>query len=105
MIADTPATSRSVDEILHLLRRHEAQIRARYAVRALGVFGSFVRGEATADSDLDLLVEFEHSPTLFEFVRLQRHLTELLGVPVDLVMKSALKPAIGQAILSEVVPV
>jgi predicted nucleotidyltransferase len=74
-------------------------------VRALGVFGSFVRGEATADSDLDLLVEFEHSPTLFEFVRLQRHLTELLGVPVDLVMKSALKPAIGQAILSEVVPV
>ena len=105
MIADTPATSRSMDEILRVLRRHEVEIRARYAVRGLGLFGSVVRGEATAGSDLDLLVEFEHPPTLFEFVRLQRHLTELLGIPVDLVMKSALKPAIGQAILSEVVPV
>jgi hypothetical protein len=105
MMSDTPATSRSVDEILHLLRRHEAEIQARYAVRALGVFGSFVRGEATAGSDLDLLIEFEHPPTLFEFVRLQRHLSELLGIPVDLTMKSALKPAIGQAILREVVPV
>jgi len=105
MIADTPATSRSMDEILRVLRRHEVEIRARYAVRGLGLFGSVVRGEATAGSDLDLLVEFEHPPTLFEFVRLQQHLSELLGLPVDLVMKSALKPAIGQAILSEVVPV
>jgi predicted nucleotidyltransferase len=105
MISSTPATSRSVDEILRLLRRHDAEIRARYAVRSLGLFGSFVRGEATAGSDLDLLVEFERPPTLFEFVRLQRYLSELLGVPVDLVMKSALKPAIGQAILSEVVRV
>ena len=105
MIADTPATSRSMDEILRVLRRHEVEIRARYAVQGLGLFGSVVRGEATAGSDLDLLVEFEHPPTLFEFVRLQQHLSELLGLPVDLVMKSALKPAIGQAILREVVPV
>jgi uncharacterized protein len=94
-----------MDEILHLLRRHDVEIRTRYAVRGLGLFGSFARGEATAGSDLDLLVEFERPPTLFEFVRLQRHLSELLGLPVDLVMKSALKPAIGQAILSELVPV
>jgi predicted nucleotidyltransferase len=71
----------------------------------LGVFGSYVRGEATAKSDLDILVEYDRPPSLFQFVRLQRDLSELLGVPVDLVMKSALRPAIGQVILSEVVPV
>ena len=42
---------------------------------------------------------------MFEFVRLERHLTAILGVKVDLVMKSALKPEIGKRILSEVVPV
>jgi predicted nucleotidyltransferase len=69
------------------------------------VFGSYVRGEATTKSDLDILVEYDRPPSLFQFVRLQRDLSELLGVPVDLVMKSALRPAIGQVILSEVVPV
>ena len=95
----------SLEEILSTLHRHADEIRTRYAVRGLGLFGSIVRGEATPNSDLDLLVEFERPPTLFEFVRLQRHLSELLGLPVDLVMRSALKPAIGQAILAEVVPV
>jgi uncharacterized protein len=71
----------------------------------LGVFGSYLRGEATAESDLDILVEYDRPPSLFQFVRLQRDLSELLGVPVDLVMKSALRPAIGQVILSEVVAV
>ena len=74
-------------------------------MRSLGVFGSYVHGEATAKSDLDILVEYDQPPSLFQFVRLQRDLSELLGVPVDLVMKSALRPAIGQVILSEVVPV
>jgi hypothetical protein len=69
------------------------------------MFGSYVRGEATAKSDLDILVEYDRPPSLFQFVRLQRDLNELLGVPVDLVMKSALRPTIGQVILSEVVPV
>jgi hypothetical protein len=42
---------------------------------------------------------------MFEFVRLERHLTDVLGAKVDLVMKTALKPEIGQHILREVVPV
>ena len=50
-------------------------------------------------------MEFQRVPTLFEFVRLERHLGRHLGVKVDLVMKTALKPAIGRYILEEVVPV
>lgn len=92
-------------DVLAVLRREMPDLRERYGVRSLALFGSVVRGEATEASDLDILVEYERAPTLFEFVRLQAHLSDLLAAPVDLVMRSALKPAIGQAILAELAPV
>ncbi len=64
-----------------------------------------MRQEQTADSDLDVLVEFTEPPSLFEFARLEYDLSEQLGIKVDLVMKDALKPALGQRILKEVVAV
>ncbi|MCU0510060.1 MAG: nucleotidyltransferase family protein [Anaerolineae bacterium] len=92
-------------QTLDLLREHLPELRQRFGVRALALFGSVVRGEATAESDVDVLVEYDDAPTLFEFVRLKAHLSELLGAPVDLVMRSALKPVIGAAILAEAVDV
>lgn len=77
----------------------------RYNVNYLGIFGSYVREEAMPESDLDILVDFSTPPTLFQFVRLKNELSDLLGIPVDLVMKSALKPKIGAQVLAEVVPV
>lgn len=94
-----------MEELLGVLRAHLPGLRERWAVRNLWAFGSFVRGEADRRSDLDLSVEFDQAPTLFEFVRLERHIRELLGVKVDLVMRTALKPAIGARILEEAVPV
>ena len=87
------------------MRGHLPELRERYGVRTLGVFGSYVHEEQRGSSDLDVLVEFDRTPTLLEFVDLQYHLSDLLGVKVDLVMKRALKRAIGQRILEEVVPV
>ena len=80
-------------------------LKNRYGVESLGVFGSYARGESKRSSDLDLLVEFSQAPTMFEFVRLERHLAAILGVKVDLVMKTALKPEIGKRIMAEVVKV
>jgi hypothetical protein len=80
-------------------------ISERYSVSYLGIFGSYVRDEATPESDLDILVDFSMPPTLFQFVRLKNELSDLLGISVDLVMKSALKPKIGEQVLAEVVPV
>ena len=94
-----------VDTYIAILRKHLPEIRKRYGVRSLGIFGSFVRGEQRTRSDLDVLVEFDCAPTLFGFIDLGDYLTDLLGVKVDLVMKSALKPTIGSFILAEVVPV
>jgi predicted nucleotidyltransferase len=88
-----------------VLRAHMGTLAAEYGVRTLALFGSYVRGQQSQGSDLDLLVEFIELPSLFQFLRLEHHLSDLLGVNVDLVMKEALKPAIGRWILEEVVPV
>jgi hypothetical protein len=88
-----------------ILKAHLSELRDQYGVRALWVFGSHVRGEQYETSDLDVLVEFERAPSLFEFVRLERHLSDLLKKKVDLVMKSALKPTIGRYILEEAQPI
>lgn len=95
----------TLDEVLLILRAELPDLRLGYEVKTLGVFGSYAKGSNKQRSDLDLLVEFENPPTMFEFVRLERHFSTLLGVKVDLVMKSALKPDIGKRILAEVLPV
>lgn len=60
-----------------------------------------MRGEAGSGSDLDLLVTFDRTPTLFQFVAVENFLSDKLGVKVDLVMKFSLKPEIGKRILAE----
>ena len=85
------------------MREHLPELRERYGVESLGLFGSYVRGEERADSDLDVLVEFSRPTGLFGFVGLQEELSELLRVNVDLVMKGALRRRIGRRILEEVV--
>ena len=88
---------------LRIIREHLPELTDRYGVESLGIFGSLVRGEQREDSDLDILVEFSRTPGLFDFVALKIELTELLEADVDLVMKRALKPHIGERILKEVV--
>jgi hypothetical protein len=94
-----------LEEIKSTLQRIMPEIKERYKVKYLGVFGSYVRGEANQTSDLDLLVEFEQAPTLYEFIRMERYLSEQVGIKVDLVMKKTLRPYIGKRILAEVVAV
>jgi len=96
------ASPRDVDELRHLLRQQMPLLRQRYGVESLGLFGSYLRGEADAESDLDLLVRFHQTPGLIRFVELENHLSDLLGLRVDLVMADALKPNIGQRVLAEV---
>ena len=95
----SPAFQR--EKVFQTLQAHLPELRERYGVRGLSLFGSYLRGDQRKGSDLDVLVEFERVPSLFEFIRLERYLSELLKIKVDLVMKSALKPAIGHRILEE----
>ncbi len=99
-----PSVSPRVREFQIKLKALLPELQARYGVRSLGVFGSFVRGEEKPTSDLDILVEFDDRPMgLYKFIELENYLTDSLGVHVDLVEKKGLKPAIGQRILAEVI--
>ncbi len=93
------------------MRREEAMRRLAAAqgllkpfrVEAIYLFGSVARDEAESSSDVDLLVDFETPPSLFEFARLRRLLAGVLECPVDLVTRPALKPKLREGILREAV--
>ena len=104
-IAARVPRTQTLDEVLRALRAELPNLERIYDVRSLGVFGSIVRGEQRSRSDVDILVEFRRTPTFFEFIELEDRLAGLLGAKVDLVMRSALKPRIGERILAEVVSV
>ncbi len=72
-----------------------------YSVKRISVFGSFVRNEATYESDLDILVSFSETPDLFDLASLNIYLENELGVKVDLVPDINLKPKIAQNIYAE----
>jgi predicted nucleotidyltransferase len=97
-------TDQTVDTIRARLRAMLPELRQRYPIASLGLFGSWVRGEQRPDSDLDVLVEFD-GPIGWRIVTLEDELSARLGVKVDLVPRRGLRPRIGERILAEVVPV
>ena len=89
-------------EILDAIRSCRQELEVRYGVQRLGLFGSCIRNQAGEGSDIDILVSYNRDIDLFEFLDLRDFLESRLHGRVDLVMESALKPAIGKRILSEV---
>jgi predicted nucleotidyltransferase len=90
-------------DIRSLIRQHRDILAERYGVRVVAVFGSYVRGEQTGQSDLDLLVEFIHPISLLEFIGAEIYLTEALGVKTDLVPKHDVRVELRESILSQAV--
>ncbi|MEK6726277.1 MAG: nucleotidyltransferase family protein [Deltaproteobacteria bacterium] len=96
---------KSLDEIKTVLNLHHRDIRERYKVKEIGIFGSFVRGEQKKRSDVDILVEFTKKdiPDLLKLIELERYLQKLLKKKVDLVRKGGIRPELKESILKEVV--
>ena len=96
----------SLPEIQKILREQKPYLANKFGVRIVGVFGSYVRQEQRPDSDLDLLIELDRPPkiSLIGLVELEDYLSRVLGVKVDLAIKTNLKKRIGKRILQEVVP-
>ena len=101
MIMIAPAR---LDEYRRALVEALPRLRQSYGVASIGMFGSRLRGDQRADSDLDLLVSFEHMPGMLAFLDLERELSEQLGVTVDLVMREALDARVADRVLAEVEP-
>jgi predicted nucleotidyltransferase len=92
-------------ELIEKLHAHQKELR-RMGVASLALFGSAARGESGAESDIDLLVEFDRSVGVFHFFTVQHRLEEILEVPkIDMVQKGALHPALRERILAEAVNV
>lgn len=96
---------RGLDWFVSVLRQCLPEIRERFGVESLGVFGSYARGEQGAGSDLDVLVGFRNTPDLFVFMDLEEYLGELLGVEVELVSRGSLGGKVERRVMGEVVPV
>lgn len=97
--------NKNVAALRTILHQQLPLLEAQYGVRTLAIFGSYIHGEQRDTSDLDVLVTFQQPPSLLTFVALEQHLTDLLGIEVDLVMRDALKPTIAEHILAEQVTV
>ena len=93
-------------EYVRILREHMPELERDYGVTTLAVFGSYVRGEHRADSDLDVLVNFNRPIGMFGFIDLSDRLSELVGTSVDLTtVRSASSHRSGRRLLQEAVPV
>jgi hypothetical protein len=95
----------NIDSILATLKELKPVISTRYKAKEIGLFGSFVRGEQTANSDIDVLVEFEEGADLFDLIGLGSYLEEALQRKVDIVPKRALRAELRESVLREVVAV
>lgn len=95
----------SIRNYQRLLREQMPYLTEHYQVASLGLFGSYLHGTQRSESDLDVLVSFHEIPGLLRFIELENYLSDLLEVKVDLVLREALKPRIGDSVLKEVVPV
>jgi len=90
-------------DLIAVLRAALPGLREQWPIRSLALFGSWVRDDATPDSDLDVLVEFERPVALSSFLALEERLATITGLRIDLVSAAALKPYIGEHIRAEAV--
>jgi hypothetical protein len=91
-------------EIKKAIAKHKIELQQRFNIIEIGVFGSFVRKEHNKKSDIDILIEFKQGHKTFDnYMELKFFLEDLLGLKVDLVMKSAIRKELKEAILEEVV--
>ena len=93
------------DELLGLLREHRATLVQRFGVAELSLFGSFARDQATGDSDIDLLVQFDGPATSKKFFGTQFYIEDLLGRRVDLVTEKALRAELRPYVERDIVNV
>jgi len=93
---------KSLEEIEEILKNHKPELKSKFKVEKVGIFGSYIHGKQTKISDVDLLVKLSE-PIGWEFIDLKEYLEKVLSVKVDVVTIKALKPQLKDLILNEVV--
>ncbi len=94
-----------LEEIKSILAEHKEELKGKYKIKEIGIFGSFVRNEQRKMSDVDILVEFDEEsiPDLLKFIEMERYLEKMLSRKVDLVREGGIRPELKTIILKEVI--
>jgi len=94
---------KSIKRIQKILALHKDELRQRFKVKQIGIFGSYVKGRPKKRSDIDILIEFEQGGETFDnYMELKFFLEELFNAKIDLVMRNVLREEIKDDILSEI---
>lgn len=96
---------KTLSELKVQLELLKPELKKRYNVETIAIFGSYSRGEQTKKSDLDLLVTFSESIGLYKFIEVEQFIRRRLGVKVDLVQKEAVLPMMKEQIMNETVEI
>jgi len=92
------------EDIVRILNQKRRLLK-RYKIKKISLFGSYIRNEQKADSDIDLLVEFESPITVFQHVHLMQELAAIFNKKVEVVSVKALRPMLRESIIKEAVEV
>ncbi len=96
---------RTLEEIRNILHAHSSDLRKRYGIINLSIFGSVVSGEAREESDVDILATFSKPIGLLKLISAENYISDLLNLKVDLIPSDEVRPELQEQILSEAVPV
>ena len=102
MLRMKTAGTDNLKSIVDTILKRLPELKRDYSLRRIGVFGSYSTGRQSSASDVDILVEFERTPDLFEFISLKNRLSTILSKKIDLVTVNSLRKEYAERILNEV---
>jgi len=94
---------KNLEEIKEIIRKHKEELKEKYKVKSIAIFGSYVRREQKEESDIDLLVEFDEPVSLLHIVSVENYLSDILGIKVDLVLKKNFREELREIIIKEAI--
>jgi predicted nucleotidyltransferase len=81
---------KTLSEIKEILRKHKKELKEKYKVKSIAIFGSYARSEQKETSDIDILIDYYEPVSLLKLIELENYLSDLLGVKVDLITKNSI---------------
>ena len=97
---------RNSSDIIMFLQAHKDEMSERFGVVSIGLFGSYARGEAREDSDIDIAIELRpDKKSLSNFFGIRRYLEAEFGKSVDLGIEGTLKPLVREMVAREIIHV
>jgi len=85
---------KNTHEIIKIMREHKEELKEKYKIKEIKIFGSYARGEQRETSDIDIIVDFEEIPTFIEFLKVEEEIERILGIKVDLLTEESISPFI-----------